>query len=76
MKIDWVTPCPASIYFELIRVMKAHLEVRYPGKVVTIELNEVDVPIGCTVFGIGEHGFVRYRLDYQNYNLDECKESK
>ena len=62
-------PQPSAMYFELIQVLKSHLKIRYPGKVVSIEENDDGTPTGVCVFGIGEHGVVRFALDYENYNL-------
>ena len=61
-------PAPSTVYFELLNIMKAFLKVRYPGKIVSTELNEDDTPVAVLVYGIGEHGFIRFSLDLDNYN--------
>ena len=62
---------PVNAYSELLAIMKAFLQVRYPGKVVSIETNEDGLNHAVVVFGIGEHGAVRFALDYENHGLGE-----
>lgn len=60
---------PPLAYLKLVEVMRDSLQEMYPGRIVSIALDKNDVPTGCTVWGIGEHGLVRFMLDYENHDL-------
>lgn len=71
--LDLSQPQPVVMYFELIEVIKNHLRLRYPNKTITTELDGVTMAI--LVMGIGEHGMVRYGLDYANHEIKDLYSS-
>lgn len=60
---------PSVAYFMLIEALCLKLRELYPTHDVLVEVNENETPIGVVVRGLGEHGYVRYPLDYENYDL-------
>ena len=60
---------PVNAYSELLAIMKAFLQVRYPSKVVSIVSDEDGLNCAVVVEGIGEHGAVRFALDYENHTF-------
>ena len=60
---------PALAYLQLINAMRGYLRRLYPDHVVSIMIDDNDVPYGVAVFGLGPHGIVQFPLNYHCHDL-------
>jgi hypothetical protein len=60
---------PALAHRQLVHAMAQYLRNLYPDHVVSVMIDDDDVPCGVAVFGIGEHGLVQFPLGYRNHDL-------